>query len=342
MSILLLVGILSLTLIGCSTGDEGPSTNGDDPGGEVSYEGVEIKFADAGWDSIRFHNAVAGTIAEELWGYTWSEVTGSTPVTHQGIISGEIDAHMEMWTDNIPPYPEDLAAGRLQELSTNFDDNFQGVYVPRYVIEGDAERGIEASAPDLQYIWDLKDYPDVFPDDENPGMGRMYGAIPGWEVDQILHNKFMHYELDENFVYFRPGSDAALATAITSAYERGEPIAAYYWEPTWLLGMYDMVLLDDEPYNPDNYLDGESALPAVNVTIVVSNNFAEQGNEEFIAFLSNYETSSALTSEGLAYMQETGADYLATAKWFLSEHEELLDEWLEVEDAQTMKDFLSK
>ena len=41
-------------------------------------------------------------------------------------------------------------------------------------------------------------------------------------------------------------------------------------------------------------------------------------------------------------MQETGADYLATAKWFLSEHEELLDEWLEVEDAQTMKDFLSK
>lgn len=332
-SILLLVGIISLTLVGCTGGD----SEADGP-----YAGVEIKFADAGWDSIRFHNAVAGTISEELWGYSWSEVSGSTPVTHQGILSGEIDAHMEVWTNNIPPYQEDLAAGKLQELSTNFDDNFQGVYVPRYVIEGDSERGIEASAPDLKYIWDLKNYPDVFPDDENPGMGRMYGGIPGWEVDQILYNKFMHYGLDENFNYFRPGSDAALATAITSAYERGEAIAAYYWEPTWLLGMYDMVLLDDEPHNPDNYLEGASALPAVNVTVAVSNNFSNQGNEEFIAFLSKYETSSALTSEGLAHMQETGADYVETAKWFLAEHNELLDEWLEQEDAQTMKDFLNK
>ncbi|MDR7871070.1 MAG: ABC transporter substrate-binding protein [Tissierellaceae bacterium] len=327
-SILVLIGIISMTLVGCSSGS--------------SSTDKEIKFADAGWDSIRFHNAVAGTIAEELWDYSWSEVTGSTPVTHQGIISGEIDAHMEVWTDNIPPYEEDLAAGRLQELGTNFDDNYQGVYVPRYVIEGDPERGIEASAPDLKYIWDLKDYPDIFPDDENPGMGRMYGAIPGWEVDQILHNKFMHYGLDENFVYFRPGSDAALATAITSAYEKGEPIAAYYWEPTWLLGMYDMVLLEDEPHNPDNYLEGASALPSVNVTTAVSNKFAEEGNEEFITFLSKYSTSSALTSEGLAYMQETGADYVETAKWFLSEHSELLDEWLEPEDAQAMKDILSE
>ena len=67
------------------------------------------------------------------------------------------------------------------------------------------------------------------------------------EVDEILHKKYLHYGLDDNFIYFRPGSDAALATAITSAYDKGEPIAAYYWEPTWLLGMYDMVLLEDEP-----------------------------------------------------------------------------------------------
>lgn len=331
-SILLLVGIISLTLVGCAGGD----STGDGP-----YAGVEIKFADAGWDSIRFHNAVAGTIAQQLWGYSWSEVPGTTPVTHQGLLSGQIDAHMEIWTDNLATYNEDLADGKLQELSTNFDDNYQGIYVPRYVIEGDAERGIEAIAPDLRYVWDLKEYTDVFPDDENPGMGRMYGAIPGWEVDTILHNKYLHYGLDENFIYFRPGSDAALSAAITSAYQRGEPIAAYYWEPTWLLGMYDMVLLEDEPFNPDTYIDGETELPAVNVTVGVSNKFAEDGNEEFIAFLSNYETSSQLTSEALAHMQDTGADYVDTAKWFLSEHSELLDLWLEAEDAQVIKDFLN-
>lgn len=321
-SILLLITIILTTIVGCSK--------------EAKTDRV-ISFADAGWDSIRFHNAVAATIIEELWGYSWTEITGSTPVTHQGLLSGEIDVHMEIWSANIASYEEDKAEGRFQELSTNFNDNYQGIYVPRYVIEGDPERGIEPLAPDLKYVWDLKDYPHIFKDDENPGMGRIYGAIPGWEVDQILYNKYLHYGLDENFIYFRPGSDASLAAAITAAYERGEPIAAYYWEPTWLLGMYDMVLLQDEPYNPDTYLEGETEIPPVNVTIGVSNDFYQEGHEEVVEFLSNYQTSSALTSEALAYMQETGADYIDTAKWFLQEHSEVIDQWLKPEDAEKIK-----
>lgn len=325
-SIVLLLSLLALA--GCS--------------GETATESKEIVFANVGWESITLHNAIAGVIAEEIFGYTWTEVPGTTTVMHEGLIKGEIDVLMETWTDNIAPYEDDLAAGKLKELSVNFDDNYQGIYVPRYVIEGDAERGIEAVAPDLKYVWDLKKYPELFPDDENPGKGRMYGAIPGWEIDEIMYKKYLHYNLDENFVYFRPGSDPALQAAITAAYERGEPIAAYYWEPTWLMGLYDMVLLDDEPYDKDTFLDGKCMPPAVRVTVTVSNDFAaEESNEEFIAFLSNYKTSSALTSEGLAYMQETGADFIETAKWFLGEHPELLDEWLNPEDAEAMKGFLN-
>lgn len=305
--------------------------------GDNSNDKKEIKFADAGWDSIKFHNAVAGTILEELYGYSWSEIPGSTPVTHQGLLSGEIDGHMEIWTANISTYEEDKKEGRFQELGTNFDDNYQGFYVPRYVIEGDSERGIKPSAPDLKYVWDLKKYPGVFADEENPSKGRVYGAIPGWEVDQIMNKKYLHYGLDENFIYFRPGSEAALATAISSAYEKGVPVVAYYWEPTWLLGMYDMVLLEDEPYDAKTYSQGKSALPAVNVTLGVSNAFKEGDNAEAIMFLSKYKTSSKLTSEALAYMQESGADYVETAKWFLSENSELLDEWLSPEDSEKIK-----
>ncbi len=328
LSIILVVSLLALTVVGCS---------GDSSGSK------EVKFADAGWDSNKLHNAIAGVIAEELWGYSWTETPGSTTVLHEGLLKGEVDVHMEVWTDNLASYNDDLAEGKLEELSTNFDDNYQGVYVPRYVIEGDPERGIEASAPDLKTIQQLKDYPEVFKDEEDPDMGRMYGAIPGWEVDEILFKKFEHLNMGESFIYFRPGSDSALATAITSAYEKGEPIAAYYWEPTWLLGLYDMVLLEDEPFDPETYIEGKTELPAVKVTIGVSNDFAaNEENKEFIDFLSNYETSSALTSEGLGHMQESGDDYVASAKWFLNEHPELLDEWLSEEDAKTMKDALAE
>ena len=55
----------------------------------------------------------------------------------------------------------------LRNIATNFNDNSQGLYVPTYVIEGDAERGIEPVAPDLKTVEDLAKYPELFQDPED-------------------------------------------------------------------------------------------------------------------------------------------------------------------------------
>lgn len=302
-------------------------------------DGDTIVFADVGWDSIRLHNAIAGTIAEAVFDYSWEEISGSTPITSEGVMSGSIDVHMEMWTDNLPSYADDIDQGRLQEVSVNFDDNFQGLYVPRYIIEGDTDRGIEALAPDLKAVADLKDYAGIFADPEDPGKGRIFGGLPGWEVTEIIEKKIEYYALDEFYNYILPGSDAAMSAAIISAWDRGRPIVAYYWEPTWLMGMYDFVLLDDAPFDPDTYQAGETRIPPMRVTICVSNKFAQE-HPEFVEFLRNYRTSSALTSEGLAHMQDTGDDYNATARWFLVNHPELVDAWLTPEQADILRSTL--
>lgn len=300
---------------------------------------TNIVFADVGWDSIRFHSAVAGAIAESAFGCTWEEISGSTPITYEGLMSGDIDVHMEIWTDNLATYRDDVASGKFRELGVNFDDNAQGLYVPRYVIEGDSSRGIEPVAPGLRTVEDLKKYASIFPDPESPGMGRIFGGLPGWEVTEILARKLEHYGLDQMYNYIRPGSDAAMSAAMISAWDRGDPIVAYYWEPTWLLGMYDFVLLDDAPFNPDTYFDGETAFPATRVTVCASNALYES-NPEFCAFLAKYHTSSALTAEALAHMQETGDDYAATAKWFLAQHGELIDQWLTADQAAALRQAL--
>lgn len=301
-----------------------------------------ITFGEAGRESNKFHNAVAGKIAEEVFGYSREETPGSSAVVHEGLLIGEIDVQMEEWTDNLPKYLKDLEAGKLQELGVNFDDNHQGIYVPRYVIEGDKDRNIEPSAPDLENVWDLKKYPEVFKDPENPSKGRMYGAITGWEVDTILQKKFKNYKLDENFIYFSPGSDTALQTAIIDAYDKGIPVAAYYREPTALLGKYDMVLLKDKPYKDEEAFNaGETELPAMRVTVAVSNDFYnDEENKDFIEFLSNYKTSSKLTSEALAYMEDNKASYEETAERFILEHKDLVKEWLGEEKSQTLFDAL--
>lgn len=302
-----------------------------------SSEKKEIVFADAGWDSVKFHNAVAGYIAQTAFGYdSYSEITGSSTVLHEGLMKSEFDVHMEEWTSNLATYSKDLENGKFQELGINFDDNHQGLYVPRYVIEGDKERGIEPLAPDLKSVADLKKYPNVFPDAEQKGKGRLYGAIPGWEIDTIIHNKYLHYGLDENFTYFRPGSDAAMNASFTTAYEKGEPIVGYYWEPTWIMGMYDFVLLEDAPYDEATYKEGKTECPPVKVTIAASNEFVKK-DPAYTGFLAKYRTSSELTSQALAHMQETGADHKETAKWFLTENDNLLDDWLDETQATAVR-----
>jgi len=289
---------------------------------------ITLRFSDVGWDSIRFHNAVARFVIEKAFGYATEEISGTTPLTYPALKEGNIDVLMEMWTDNVPTYDQDIANKELLEVSVNFDDDAQGVYVPRYVIEGDASRGIKPLAPGLKTVRDLRNYKDVFSDPEEPGKGRLYGAVSGWNIDTVLFKKYTLYGLDKTFTYFSPGSDAALSAAFTSAYEKGLPIAGYYWEPTWLTGKYDLVRLADDPCDPLRFNDGIGDFPAVQVTICATNSLPGKAPDAF-AFLQQYRTSSALTAEALAYMYDNKADYDATAKWFLKNNQEVWYSWLD-------------
>lgn len=327
-TILALSLLVLMTIASCSNPSE--SSSG------TEQETINVVFGDAGWDSMKFHNAVAAYIGETAYGIESSEISGSTAITYTGLKNGDIQVYMETWTDGLPTYQDDLKEESIKELSVNFSDNAQGIYVPRYVIEGDPSRGIEPLAPDLKTVQDLNNYSDVFVDSEDSSKGRIYGAISGWEVDKILRLKYEAYGLNENNNYIDPGSDTALAVAISSAYEKGEPIAAYYWEPTWITGKYDLVLLEDAPYDAALYEQGKCAYPSMRVTVCVNNDFYDIA-PEFCAFLSNYETSSALTAEALSYLQDNDASCKEVAVWFLKQHDKLMSQWLPEEKADLVR-----
>ncbi|MDD2534382.1 MAG: ABC transporter substrate-binding protein [Eubacteriales bacterium] len=287
-----------------------------------------VKFADAGWDSIQLHNAIAAYVVQNGYGLQTEQITGTTPITWKALTENELQIYMEVWSENISSYQDDVTSGLIKEVSVNFDDNAQGLYVPRYVIEGDAERGIPALAPDLKTVEDLAKYSDVFADSEEPAKGRMYGAVSGWEVDKILNNKYYAYGLDKTFNYFQPGSDAALASSLVAAYEKGEPWVGYYWEPTWISGQYELVLLEDKPYTSVEDMNaGLTEFPANRVTICVNPKFAEE-NPDVVTFLSKYQTSSALTAEALSVMNSEKIDASQAAIWFLKNHDDLLKAWV--------------
>ncbi|MEG0798523.1 MAG: ABC transporter substrate-binding protein [Acidaminococcaceae bacterium] len=300
-----------------------------------------IVLSDAGWDSVKFHNAVVNYICTKGYATQTTTLTGSTPITHAALLRGDADVNLETWSDNIPTYQEDVKTGKIVELGINFDDNKQGFYVPRYVLEGDAARGIAPMAPELKTVSDLKDYSDLFVDEEQPGKGRIYGAIPGWAIDEIMYKKFLYYALNANYNYFRPGSDSTLNAAFVAAYAKGEPIVGYNWEPTWLSGKLDLVLLEDAPFQEEAYLQGKTAMRGVPVTIAANPSFLQK-QPQIAAFLKKYHTSSALTAEALAYINDHKASYDDAAQHFLRQHPELLKLWLPAEQLQLVEQALAE
>ncbi len=305
---------------------------------EAVGNGETLVFADFGWESAIFHNRVAQFIIEEGYGYETDSIPGETIPLMSGLQQGDVDIAMEIWIQNSQEaYDAGIESGDYVDLGTNFDDNEQGMYVPTYVIEGDPERDIEPLAPDLQSVEDLPEYWELFQDPEDETKGRFHSAIPGWEADEIMTQKFETYGLDENYNLFRPGSDAALAASLVSAYDNGEAWFGYYWAPTWVSGRLDLTLIEEPPFDQEQWdEDFGCAFPAVDVNVVVHRD-VEENAPEIVEFLTLYESNSEITGEALAYMETEDASAEDTAKWFLVEYEDMWTQWVPEEVAEQVK-----
>ena len=176
----------------------------------------------------------------------------STPIMQQAMLQGDIHIITELWCVNFQAWCADHeASGDIVITDAMFEEGVQGWYVPTYVIEGDPERDIEPLAPELAHVDDLLEYADVFEDPEDPGRGVIYSGIEGWDVSETNQIRASAYGLTEEYNTQIAGSPAALDAAIAGAYEAGDPILFYYWQPSWVVGQYDVTLIEEPEWTED-------------------------------------------------------------------------------------------
>ena len=307
-----------------------------------SAKTLTLVAADDGWDSQKFHNAMAKIVIEHAYdGYKLEFSTASSTMNWQSLKGNDVDLCIEQWIDTIPTYEDDLKNGEIIVQSVIVEDSYQGIYVPRYVVEGDPSRGLPPLTPDLKRIEDLTKYAHVFPDDEDHSRGRLYGSIPGWMTDAVLYKRYLNLGLDKHYNYVRLGSEAALFLSLASAYNLGEPWVGYCYEPTWVIGKLDMIRLEDVPYDPIPFLEGKTGFSTQELLNISSRNFPEK-SPEILQFIQKYKTSSSLLSSALAYLDESKATHEAAAIWFLKNNDSIIDNWVPPANAAKLRAYLSK
>ena len=304
-----------------------------------------IVFGGLDWDSAAFHTAVAQAILTRGYGCKVDTVPGSTIPLINGLARGDVQVLMEIWANNQPEaWTKAAAAGTVRENGTNFPDAIQGWFVPRYLVEGD-----QAPAKGLKSVSDLPRHKAVFRDPEEPGKGRFYNCVAGWQCEVVNEKKLHAYGLVDHFTNFKPGTGAALAAAAESAVRRRQPVLFYYWGPTWLLGKIgrDLVMLEEPPFDQASWdamtaekdpakVKTATAYPVVKVVVGVNSAFADK-SPGIARFLEAYQTSGSIVSEALAHMQDTGGKAADGARNFLKTREDVWSAWVPADVAARVK-----
>lgn len=299
--------------------------------GQQGEQPETIVFADLSWDSAMVHNRIAAYIMENgLEGsYEAEYMAGGTVPSLTGLENGDIDVDMESWHSNyLDIYNEMMERGDILDLGKNLPDGPQGWYVPRYVIEGDPERGIEAVAPGLKSVEDLPRYWELFKDPEDPNKGLIYLGISGWAVTEANVERFEEFGLDETYNSAIPGSAVSVSATMDGAYRKGNPWVGYWWEPTAIMGRLDMYMLEG------------SAFPPADVNILINADLTERA-PDLVEFLKNYETTVAMNNEFLAAMEEKGLDAEGAAIWFLKNREDVWTDWVDADTEARVKEALA-
>jgi glycine betaine/proline transport system substrate-binding protein len=254
---------------------------------------------------------------ENEMGYKIKRVTmPSGPGVYEGVRSGDLDFACESWPTYSPSkdkYVKKFGGdGSVAYLGETGIVGVSGYFVPRYVIEGDPERGIPASAPGLKSYKDLNRYKQLFKSLESGDRGNLIGCpVAAW----LCEDQERLDRLGVDFHAQALGSETAHWAEIQAKYKRGEPFLAYAWAPHWIHAALDLVEIELPPYD-------EAKWPATNwaqdVTFFHGNPKFAKENPEVVQLLKNMNLTNSM---------QAGMIYEVDVK--KRDVEEVVDEWME-------------
>ena len=230
-------------------------------GGETDEDETKgvLYLVEQDWNGQLVTTAVAQILLEDEMGYTVA--TRFAPADSAPLFIGLEKGDFHFVCCNWPSY----SAALLEEYVDADDATVErmgpvgivgetGWYVPSYVINGDAERGIDAAASSLRTVGDLDQYKAVFATSDTGNKGRLLEFTAAW--DTRPEERLEAFGADYETVF--AGSEGAALAEVDAAFKRGEPILTYLWEPHWAHAKYSLVQIEMPEYTSDCYPDGSS------------------------------------------------------------------------------------
>ncbi|XKH59590.1 glycine betaine ABC transporter substrate-binding protein [Halomonas sediminis] len=253
-----------------------------------------INLAYVEWSSEVASTNVVRVVLEQA-GYEVDMTSLSAAAMWQALSTSDADAIVAAWLPTTHADYMERVGDQVEDLGANLDGTKLGLVVPAYY-EADS-------------IADLNDHADSFNNE-------IIGIDPGAGLMSLTEEVVDTYDLD---LRLRSGSGATMTAALSSAIANEEDIAVTGWTPHWKFARFDLKYLED----PENVYGGPEQIHTV-----VRQGLQDDMPEAY-AILDAFEWTPEQMGEVMLMNQQDDSDPYESAKQWVEDNPELVNEWLE-------------
>ena len=308
----------------------------------------KLVIAEQNWASAELMANVDKIILEEGYGCEVELVPGATMPTFTSMNDkGTPDMNPEQWANAVyTPLKKAVSEKRLiianQAPITGLGE---GWWINPAAIE---------KYPQIKNMtaMEILEHPEWFPSKEDASKGGFMGCPAGWGCQLANANLYRAFDMEKKgWVLLDPGSAAGLDGSIAKASDSSEPWFGYYWNPTSMVGKYNLQPVDfGVPFagrdNWDNCItlaeqDCADPKPTAwtksEVNSIVSANFAKTGGKDVLGYVEKRTYPGPVMNGMLVYMADNQAKGSDAAVEFLIKHEDIWTKWVSSSAAKKIK-----
>ena len=308
----------------------------------------KLVIAEQNWASAELMANVDKIILEEGYGCEVELVPGATMPTFTSMNDkGTPDMNPEQWANAVyTPLKKAVSEKRLiianQAPITGLGE---GWWINPAAIE---------KYPQIKNMtaMEILEHPEWFPSKEDASKGGFMGCPAGWGCQLANANLYRAFDMEKKgWVLLDPGSAAGLDGSIAKASDSSEPWFGYYWNPTSMVGKYNLQPVDfGVPFagrdNWDNCItlaeqDCADPKPTAwtrsEVNSIVSANFAKTGGKDVLGYVEKRTYPGTVMNGMLVFMADNQAKGSDAAVEFLIKHEDIWTKWVSSDAANKIK-----
>ncbi|RQD65584.1 MAG: glycine betaine ABC transporter substrate-binding protein [Desulfonatronovibrio sp. MSAO_Bac4] len=247
------------------------------------------------WDCAVASTYLAQAILQEELGYRVEVLPVGAAAMWQAIATGDADGMVTAWLPVTHSTYYEQLEGQVENLGPLAHGAKIGLVVPEYVT--------------ISSIEEMNANADKF-------NGRIVGIDPGAGIMGLTEKVLEEYNLSN--IELVEGSGATMAAALQDAVNNNQWVAVTGWSPHWKFGRWDLKYLEDPKgvYGEEEYI----------ATIVRAG--LKDDMPEVYAFLDNFYWTQEQMAEVMVMNQERGSDPYESAKKFMNDNPDLVNEWL--------------